>query len=830
MGACPSDLAGPECGGPPASTDELKEKQTKVRDAGLKARAAKSALESARKKLKALQDELASIAEQLNLADVRISDKEVKAAAAKPDAKAEADRQVAVAKAEKNRLIARQTALNKPIADADKSVKDLEPKSTAAETEVSTAKRELDAALTKAKDTAAATEAKRIADEEAAREAERLGKEAADAEVERLKQVPRDEINRLKTQAEEQRDAIINDVEPEATAAFEEIVPLDNRRDNNEATRTYLKLTQAVDKAKRSFSQIEILGNRVRLGLKITDSDLKKIVEDVTKYANDIRDAGIDVDIQKDKLVSMRDRGWRPEGVPAAIPPPPAADVGGPAAAPLTFIQQLEADTGDKDGLNPYPRFNAKIVTSPLPRRIVNYAEGTTASDPLMGGDIPIDDVLADADNPILLKSGEAYYVLYREPTNNGIADGSLIKYACIRDLPGIVSPIDVYGRNPFVYITGPGGGNYMVLYEELKIVLEDPSIKAIELTPRDVIQNVSSFNSIVKERSLNYLGVDLNEDDALVGADHCQAGTDKPLYSITILNLVKAAAPVGGLYTVSIDANQPKSDATRVSRFPYTFKNLARDIIVVTESLEKLTDAENDPAVPISRETARKLFFFFKTFSLLTCRADTEPKTFFNRVNVYDSTKTVYPYKLSMADISNLNSVDLKNIRNACTYLNLKIGKIPLKKEDDHRPIIGSFTFPIPGIPDADNVFDLYTTLEGVSEKMLSNARRLDSSSGIEFNIRPGPTVTGGQTRRRRKGGNDPVQSETQRKTTKRELEDLPKISPKVRDTAAKLVSPYASKSLPKGGRRRTFRKKKTLRELEKKLDELKELISRSS
>jgi hypothetical protein len=110
MGACPSDLAGPECGGPPPSTDELKEKQAKVRDAGVKARAAKSALESARKKLKALQDELTSVTEELNMADVRISDKEVKAAAAKPDAKPEADRQVAVAKAEKNRLSARQTA------------------------------------------------------------------------------------------------------------------------------------------------------------------------------------------------------------------------------------------------------------------------------------------------------------------------------------------------------------------------------------------------------------------------------------------------------------------------------------------------------------------------------------------------------------------------------------------------------------------------------------------------------------------------------------------------------------------------------------------------
>lgn len=188
MGACPSDLAGPECGGPPASTDELKEKQAKVRDAGVKATAAKKGLSVAETKLSGLQSKLSVTQEELDGADLRIAQKGEKVASAKPERKPAALQEVEIEKAKKDRLKAEKDRLDRLISSLEKDIAKLKTTSTDAETELTTAKQDLSSAIQRASDEAAA---KKAAEEAAAAEAKRIEQQKADeaaAEAERLRQ------------------------------------------------------------------------------------------------------------------------------------------------------------------------------------------------------------------------------------------------------------------------------------------------------------------------------------------------------------------------------------------------------------------------------------------------------------------------------------------------------------------------------------------------------------------------------------------------------------------------------------------------------------------
>jgi hypothetical protein len=271
MGACPSDLAGPT-GGPPASTDEVKEKQSKVRDAGVKATAAKKGLDSARKKLKILEDELASIVEELNLADVRISDKELKAAAAKPDAKPEADRQVAVAKAEKNRLDARKKAIESPTGPKQKAadlVKKLEAEVTAADTELATAKGELDAALKTATDPAA------------------IKKTADEAEIEELTKDVKDELDKVKiVDFKNRASKLLN----EFRLIFDRIPNKDLRPDPTSKTANEFNIeigTELVNILDTDIETLVSIQSKIALSSKtpLSVSELTSFLEDVKRIA-----------------------------------------------------------------------------------------------------------------------------------------------------------------------------------------------------------------------------------------------------------------------------------------------------------------------------------------------------------------------------------------------------------------------------------------------------------------------------------------------------------------------------------------------------------------
>jgi hypothetical protein len=93
------------------------------------------------------------------------------------------------------------------------------------------------------------------------------------------------------------------------------------------------------------------------------------------------------------------------------------------------------------------------------------------------------------------------------------------------------------------------------------------------------------------------------------------------------------------------------------------------------------------------------------------------------------------------------------------------------------------------------------------------------------------GDNFEGGKKRRRtyrkRKGGNEPVKYTKQtRETIKKDVESAIAKSPGVASTAAKLFSTDIPKSLPKGGRRRTFRKKK-IQQIEKQLEAIKKSLT---
>jgi alpha-tubulin suppressor-like RCC1 family protein len=204
----------------------------------------------------------------------------------------------------------------------------------------------------------------------------------------------------------------------------------------------------------------------------------------------------------------------------------------------VTPIKKLEAATPEVLDPNPYPKYLKKLPDTPLPKKPFNYKSDTKASDPIMGDDIPIDSILADDEHPLIIKVGDTLTVLPRDYLKSGIDDGSLIRFGCNKALGLAVYPANIYGKNPLLYIKGLVSGNFAVLLDEAVKVLDDLSIKAIELTDSgDEFTTVTSFHSVYDpSTNLNYYGSQVN----LVGADHCQAGSSQKIYKITTLDLVK--------------------------------------------------------------------------------------------------------------------------------------------------------------------------------------------------------------------------------------------------------------------------------------------------
>lgn len=275
MGACPSDLAGPTTG-PPASTDDIKAKQSKVNESGDALRKANKKLDDTKTKLSGLQTRISTTQDELSGANLRIAKRGESVASAKtPQAKDDALRKVEIEKAKKVRLEAEEAQLKTLIDKLNKDIAELEKTSKTAKDSLATAKTELATTIQRVTDESAA---KKAADEAAAAEAERLRKEAADEAAEKAEMLRQEEELKAAAEAErlqqeqEDRAAIEADrlrQEEGARAAAEAVVPT--------------KLSELVDVLNSfNFSKEEIKQAARRLG------EFKESAIDNIDYVEDI--------------------------------------------------------------------------------------------------------------------------------------------------------------------------------------------------------------------------------------------------------------------------------------------------------------------------------------------------------------------------------------------------------------------------------------------------------------------------------------------------------------------------------------------------------------
>lgn len=184
---------------------------------------------------------------------------------------------------------------------------------------------------------------------------------------------------------------------------------------------------------------------------------------------------------------------------------------------------------------NPYPEYVQLRKTSELPVKTVTYKPGTTAFDSLMQSDIPLEDALGDEDS-IIIKVGDSYQTYSIAYLESSMFDGTGIYYACNKKEVGLIVPTtNIYGKNPLFRIGGTA--SYYVLLDEISKVYNDPDIRAIELTETGTeFASTASAHVVVKQGSSNYYGQEINS----VSSDHCQTGSNKKLYTITVLTLQK--------------------------------------------------------------------------------------------------------------------------------------------------------------------------------------------------------------------------------------------------------------------------------------------------
>ena len=236
------------------------------------------------------------------------------------------------------------------------------------------------------------------------------------------------------------------------------------------------------------------------------------------------------VGIDMDGYIVEWGKVWNstPTDTKPAVPMPPVSTAEGPVELLASMTSATPTPNPHSDLLTP--------LTPAIPKTSMTYTPATTAFDAVMQTDVPLDEALADPDKPLIVKVGSTYSLVDGSYLRNGIKDGSLLRYACTHDTGLAVFANNVYGKNPFVYIKGLQSGNFLVLLSSLKSVLEQ-NVQTIELTPTtSVFPHIAAMHSVIKTGSKNFFGQEVD----LVGADHCQAGSQQTLYSIQELVLKK--------------------------------------------------------------------------------------------------------------------------------------------------------------------------------------------------------------------------------------------------------------------------------------------------
>lgn len=202
----------------------------------------------------------------------------------------------------------------------------------------------------------------------------------------------------------------------------------------------------------------------------------------------------------------------------------------------LPPVQQIAADTPSAFDSDPYPAYATEINVGELPVKAQPYGKDTKAFDTIAQEDVLLDEVITNPES-ILIKLGDKYEVYNLEFLKQSIENGGGIFYACNKSLGGTALPADIYGKNPLFLFRG--SAMFYVLLAEVQSLLAKPEVRAIELTPGEVeFATTASIKNVMKELGKNYY----NEAINIVSGDHCQSGSNKKLYKITILNLEKQA------------------------------------------------------------------------------------------------------------------------------------------------------------------------------------------------------------------------------------------------------------------------------------------------
>ena len=167
------------------------------------------------------------------------------------------------------------------------------------------------------------------------------------------------------------------------------------------------------------------------------------------------------------------------------------------------------------------------------------------------GGDNLAFDEAYTADN-LIFKIGEFYFSYPLEQIQNQLLDKSGFRYRCNVEKQGAPREEEVIINTPYYLLRATG--NYLLDLKYINNILTQPASHLYELieTP-ETIAHTASWNSIIagyeEEGPVNQRGNPVN----IVSSDHCQAGTDRKVYTLKQLSFPGAlvdhvvAAPLEG-------------------------------------------------------------------------------------------------------------------------------------------------------------------------------------------------------------------------------------------------------------------------------------------
>jgi hypothetical protein len=151
--------------------------------------------------------------------------------------------------------------------------------------------------------------------------------------------------------------------------------------------------------------------------------------------------------------------------------------------------------------------------------------DGQTARDLTDLEDKTLMTLMCDREN-LIVKSSSAFLIFYRTQIASEVVSGTSIRYECLHKLAGAPYKTDVNLDEEYVLLRGEA--TFLVRLDELAMAMAKYAV--IELKDSGKTLTHSASRASVQDtpgRNLDGRGVDI------VGADHCQDGTDKRVYKI---------------------------------------------------------------------------------------------------------------------------------------------------------------------------------------------------------------------------------------------------------------------------------------------------------